>query len=145
MEEQESIFDPTKPLPRESTIVSSGSHFYQIGFSHYPYGSTKRIVICSKPIITNIILIILCIRCIISMTLPEQKPEFYMMIGDLCYFLNLRIKFNGCLIAFYLFGISCNAVQYWNYRHGIRPTYLRPFQLMAGFISPQRIGLTDKQ
>ena len=39
---------------------------------------------------------------------------------------------------------SCDVTHYWNHINGVRPTFLRLFQMMTGSVAPKDIGLTDK-
>src|SRR5258708_29031271 len=124
MEEMDSTFDSSKLLPNDLLIKHAGNHFYKIGLSPFPYGSTKRIIFYSKPIITNIIIIVLLYRSVVSLVIPEQNPEFNIIIGNFCYFLNLQYQINAVLIASYIYTFSCNGTQYWNYKHNIKPSYM---------------------
>ena len=44
-----------------------------------------------------------------------------------------------------LLPISIQLIYYYNYRNGIKPTFLRVFQMMSGLVSPKSLGLTDEQ
>ena len=44
---------------------------------------------------------------------------------------------------FSLFPLTSQLIYYYNHRNGIKPTFLRVFQMMSGLVSPKSLGLTD--
>ena len=131
-------------LPSNLIIKSAGSDFYRIGLSLFPFGSEKRKNIYNpyRIILINVIFII---RAIISSFISDDNKDIFFYIGDFAYFLdvNSRYHLNSCLIFALLITIVSHLIHIWYYKKGVKPSYLKPFEMMSGLFSPQSIGLTD--
>ncbi len=63
---------------------------------------------------------------------------------DFSYFLNGRIHFNNSASLLIFLALISQCIHYLNYRNNIRPTYLKPFEMMSGLIDPQSVDLTNR-
>jgi len=130
----------SQPLPPKMTVMSAGNHFYKIGLSLFVLNSTKRSALYN-PYFVFIIDTILIVRSIIALTI--DNPNLSLMIGDFSYFLNLKIHFNIVIISNLLFCNVAQLIHLFNYKNGIKPNYLKPFEMIAGLTSPKSVGLVD--
>ena len=131
-----------EPLPKELVIPSSGDHFYKYGISLYSVGSVERSKL-NNPIIVFIIPMITIIKSIISLSLIEWKinENILVLIGDWTHFLGVRVHANIMLILCSSFVIYSQFSHFINHRKFVKQTYLTPFVMLAGRVSPLTIGM----
>ena len=91
-----------------------------------------------------ILSIMFLLRCILSLSLSEENPEVFIWIVDFSYFINARIHVNTNIASWLIVALISQYLHYKNYTNNKHPNYLKPFQMMSGFVSPQSIGLTDR-
>jgi hypothetical protein len=77
--------------------------------------------------------------------LPEDKKYLFTIIGDFSYFIGLRIHLNIGFGLSILLALTSQLIYFYNYKSGIKPTYLKVFEMMSGLVSPKSIGLTNKK
>ena len=86
-----------KVLPKSVCISSAGTHLYSIGLSLYkPLNARKDHSLIYRPILVFILLIVCLLRQLLLIIIPEQSQEFYTMVGDITYFMVLRIPIIYC-------------------------------------------------
>jgi len=134
-------FDATELLPPDIIIISAETYLYRIGLSLFKESERTKL---HNPKFIFIINIISIIRSIISLQLPEENVKLFIMNGDFSYFLGIRTHFNIAYCLYILLALTSQLIHYNNYRNNIKPSYLKPFAMMSGLISPQSIGLTDR-
>ena len=69
----------------------------------------------------------------------------FIIISDLDHFLNTGYTMNLTIIMVILFSMTLQLINYNNYRNGIKPTDLRVFQMISGFIAPKNIKINELQ
>jgi hypothetical protein len=137
-------FDASKLLSPNIIIESAGTHLYRIGLSLFQSGSKKRDIFHNLIIIfVNISLVI--IRCLVSFFLRESDEDLVIIIGDFSHFIKAKIQYNFCSIVFFLLPLISQIIHYSNYKKGINASYLKPFEMISGLISPKSIGLTNEE
>jgi hypothetical protein len=136
-------FDPSELLPPEVLVTSAGTHLYHIGLSHFPYG-WKRRKIFHNPLLIALLNVIFVAKCVTSLLVSEENPELFIILFDFSYFLNARIHVNICVIFMIILTLVSQLLHYINYKKNLKPSYLKPFDMMSGLVSPQSIGLTNK-
>src|SRR5882757_5559481 len=89
-------------------IGSAGTHLYTIGLSLYkPYNRHINRHITNNPYFIFALILMLCIRQIIFMTIPgDRSVYFYALIGDVGYILGFRFVYsiiflNLCIIIIF--------------------------------------------
>ena len=135
-------FDPNKLLSANIVINSIDSHLYSIGLSLFKNGKFKRKSF-QNPIIMFIIQLELFIRQYISLSVSEENPEIFVYIGDLGYFFKARVHYAVTAGLISSIGLISQILYYINYNKSIKPSYLRPFEMMSGLIRPKSIGIID--
>jgi hypothetical protein len=136
-------FNPSQLLPPEVLVTSAGSHLYRIGLSHFQNGWKIRKKF-HYPLLIALLNVIFLAKSVTSLLLTEENPELFIIIFDFSYFINARIHFNVCAIVMILLSIISQILHYINYKKNLKPSYLKPFKMMSGLVSPQSIGLTNE-
>jgi hypothetical protein len=131
-------FDPNNILPNDVLINFAANHLYRFGLIPLTDESIER-KRYENPVFKSIINLRLIIRIIISLQLSEENEYIFLLIGDFPYFLKARIHFNTaeCLIT--SIAIFSQLVQYYNYKNDIKPSYLKPFEMLSGLRSPKAL------
>ena len=75
----------------------------------------------------------------------EDNDKTLVIVGDWIYFCGARYHMLVSDLLYIGLALSSQAMHYWYYRRGIKPTYLRPFLMISGQLSPKSIGLSDTQ
>jgi len=131
-------------LQREIILNSAETQLYEIGLCLTCTKSTKRSKF-HNPSLIFFITSISIIKIFISFLLDEEKRYHFIIIGDAPYLMGLRIHFNVAYTLLIIMSISSQLIYYYNYKNGIKPNYLKVFEMMSGSVSPKSIGLTNKQ
>jgi hypothetical protein len=136
-------FDPSELLPPEVLVTSAGSHLYRIGLSHFSYG-WKRRTIFHKPLLIALLHVIFVAKYVTSLLASEENPELFIILFDFSYFLNARIHINISGIFISSLTLVSLLLHYIDYKKNLKPSYLKPFDMMSGLVSPKSIGLTNE-
>jgi hypothetical protein len=136
-------FDPSELLPPEVLVTSAGTHLYRIGLSHFPYGWKRRNKF-HNPLLITLLNVVFLAKCTTSLLVSEENPELFIFLFDSSYFLNSRIHVNiGASFTIILTLVS-QLLHYINYKKNLKPSYLKPFDMISGLVSPKSIGLTNE-
>jgi hypothetical protein len=76
--------------------------------------------------------------------MKEDKYRL-LLIGDYAYFLNGRYFINSAMILWGLLALFSQLLHYWKYYMNESPSYLKPFEMISGSVSPKSIGLMDRE
>jgi hypothetical protein len=134
-------FDVEKPLPSVIAIKSAENYLYRIGLSLFSFGSKTRNRFHNPFFISFII----CVQILKSMTAILMKEDKYklLLIGDYTYFLNGRYFINLAIILWAFMALCSQSLHYWKYYNNESPSYLKPFEMISGFVSPKSIGFIN--
>ncbi len=125
-------------LPENLIIQSSGYHLYKIGLLKKPFEEKKWNRY--NPIIPIVIIGIIITKCFLSLTFSESDQRLLIYIGDWSYFIpGIRIHLNLFVINFW--GLSLVSQLICLLRKGYTQSWLKPFSMMSGIISPKSIEL----
>jgi len=140
------IFRAEHILPQNMILKSAGSHFYRIGLSLFPFGSEKRKRLFNPYFITIIISFSL-LKSMLSLLIPEDDNyyKYRILFGDWVYFMKARLHITITQIIYGLIALISQLLNYWYYKNNISPSYLKPFEMMSGLVSPQSIGLSNRE
>ena len=85
------------------------------------------------------------IRFIIPLLLSDGNETLLLLSGNVFQFLNVTI--HGCITTIFLnlFALISQLHHFYYYKYDIKPSYLKPFEMMSGLRSPKSIGLTDEK
>src|SRR6195952_137217 len=137
--------NPNKCLPPELIIESVDDILYRIGLSFDSLRDPPKRSQFNNPFIVFITLFAILSEKLITLTVNEENDWILKVIGDLGYLIGVRIYINIAFILTSILGLTSQWIYYYNYRNGIKPTFLRVFQMMSGLVSPKSLGLTDEQ
>jgi hypothetical protein len=137
-------FNPRDILVEDIVIKSAGSHLYRIGLSLFPKGSKKRNKF-HNPLFVFIFQFLITIRYVIPLLLSDGNETLLLLSGNIFQFLNMTT--HGCITAIFLnlIALISQLHHFYYYLYDIKPSYLKPFEMMSGLRSPKSIGLTDKK
>src|SRR5580704_9926325 len=62
-------------------------------------------------------------------------------MGDIGNYLELKIHANMLFSLGLIMSITSQFIYYYNYKRGIKPTFVRVFQMMSGLVTPSSVGL----
>jgi hypothetical protein len=144
MEINSNTIHMTSLLPSTLQIPSAGSHFYRRGLSLFRLGGAKRHKFYNPYFVLSMNLIYFC-RSFYTLLTPIENRNIFIYLGDYPYFLNAKIHLNIAATQYYLLSITPQLLNFWMYYKNIYPTYLRPFAMMSGLVTPKSIGLTKRE
>ena len=133
-------FDSNKVLPKSVCIESAANILCQHGLY---YGNELKLKFYQNPILLFILFIIVVIKNTINAMNSEQNAMIIITLGDFTHFLGIRLYFNIALNLFTILIINSQLIYYYNYKTGVKPTFLYVFEMMSGKLSPKSVGLTD--
>jgi hypothetical protein len=136
-------FDVEKPLPSVIVVKSAENHLYKNGLSLFSFGSGKRKRF-HNPFFISFIISIQILKSITAILMKKDKFKV-LLIGDFTYFLNDRYFIDSSIILWGFLALCLQLLHYWKYYKNESPSYLKPFEMICGLISPKSIGLMDRE
>ena len=140
-----SSIDVNKCLPPELTVQSVEHILHRIGLSLDSTKSYPKRNLFFNPFIIFAFLSLHIIREVFANVINEENDLLFKALGTYGYLIGIRRELSICLILLANLCQSFQLIYYYNYRNGIKPTFLRVFQMMSGLVSPKSLGLTDEQ
>jgi len=144
MEIKDENFNSNELIRADLVINSAGTHLYRIGLCHFEIGKLERNRL-NNPSLVAIINGSIFIRSIISILLPEDNTELHIIFGDFSYFYNGSVHFNIAASLLTFMALITQLIHYQNFKKNMKPSYLEPFKMISGLVSPQTIGLSKKE
>jgi hypothetical protein len=138
------VFNPSALLTQDLVIDSAGSHLYRIGLSLYSFGSESRPKL-NKPLIILTVNTMVALRHFICQLLSGENRYQFELLSDWTYFLNGRQVLGVPVILIAFWSNITLFMHYWYYKNDIKPSYLKPFEMMSSLVSPQSIGLYNEK
>jgi hypothetical protein len=135
--------DLDKPLPSVIAIKGAESYLYRIGLSLFSSGSQKRSRF-HNPFFISFIFLVTILKSITAILMKEDKYRL-LLIGDFAYFLNARYIFNTMDVLLASLSLISQLLHYWKYYKNESPSYMKPFEMISGLVSPKSIGLINKE
>jgi hypothetical protein len=135
--------DLDKPLPSVIAIKSAESHLYRIGLSLFSFGSQIRNRF-HNPFFISFIISVQILKSITAILMKEDKYRL-LLIGDFTYFINGRYFLNTSIILIASLLLISQLLHYWKYYKNESPSYLKPFEMISGWVSPKSIGIIDRE
>ena len=132
-------------IPSKMRIDSIDDILYRIGLSFTSVKDRPKRHIIDHPLIVFIIVITFTIERLITVSISEENDLILKVLGDCGHFIGIREPLGTLFLLSTSFLLSLQLIYYYNYRNGIKPTFLRVFQMMSGLVSPKSLGLTDEQ
>jgi hypothetical protein len=136
-------FDVDKPLPSVISIKCAENHLYRIGLSLFSFGSQTRNRY-HNPFFISFIISVQILKCTFAILIKKEK-FIHLLIGDFLYFVDEKSFLNSCMILWGLLALSSQLLHYWKYYKNESPSYLKPFEMISGLVSPKSIGLINKE
>jgi len=136
-------FDANKRLP-PNIVLNYENNLYKIGLNLISSGTKKRSIF-KNPLLIFSLNFVIVVKSIISLLLTEENENLLIINGDFAHLLHVRIHGNICIILFFLFCLISQLLYFYNFKNGIKPIYLKVFDMMSGLVSPKSIGLTNKE
>jgi hypothetical protein len=136
-------FDANKTLPSFIAIKCAENHLYRIGLSLFSFGSQKRNRF-HNPFFISFIISVQMLKSITAIAMKEDKYKL-LLIGDFDYFLNGRNFFNATTVLFTSLALISQLFNYLKYYKNESPSYLKPFEMISGLVSPKSIGLINEE
>ena len=135
--------DVNKRLPKELTVQSVDDILYRIGLS---FESTqmfpKREMFCNPLFISIFMSLFLIKECTLICLSDDHEQIFIYFDGHLK---GIRRHCDIIVITTAILTLSSQFIYYYNYLKGIKPTFLRVFQMMSGLVTPKGLGLTNQK
>jgi hypothetical protein len=76
--------------------------------------------------------------------MKEDKYRL-LLIGDFTYFLNGQYFTNSAIILWGSSALCSQLLHYSKYYKNKSPSYLKPFEMICGLVSPKNIGLINRE
>ncbi len=135
--------DFDKPLPSVFAIKSSENHLCSISLSLFSFETQKRNRF-SNPFFISFIISAQMLKSITAILMKEDKYRL-LLIRDFDYFLNGRYFLTTSTVLFGSLALFSQILHYWNYYVNKSPSYLKPFEMICGLVSPKSIGLINRE
>jgi hypothetical protein len=138
-------FNPDHPLPENMIIKSSGSHLYRFGISnqgvrHYDETDSRF-----NPKFVFAINLVMCIKSVISLYYNDEENEkLFIYVLDFSFFIpGIRIHFNVLAMMLSLLTML-SQILHWYVCSSGKNSWLTPFAMMSGLITPSSIGIINE-
>ena len=140
-----SKFQINQVLPLEMIIEGADSHLYKQGLSLFESMTKIKRKWYSSPILVTLFMIINLVSNMTPFIIDlGVGADNHLIFADSDYFIQSMGVSNYLLSICALIILCSQLINVYNKWNGIKPD-LRLFEMMAGFTSPQSIGLKDKE
>ncbi len=129
---------------RISKYFEKSVHHNRIGLNLISNGPEKRSIFYNPLLLFSVNVIVL-LKSTVSLLTPEENNSLMIIIGDFAHFFGTKTHYNAIIILSIILTLIYQLINFYNYKKGINPTYLKVFDMMSGLISPKSIGLTNKE
>ena len=136
---------PNKCLPPELIVQSVDDILYRIGLSFDSIRDRPKRKLIDHPLIAFIVVLIFMAERLITLIVSEENEQILRILGDVGHFIGFRFNLGTVFVIFSVLPLSSQIFYYINHRNGIKPTFLRVFQMMAGSVRPISLGLTEEK
>ena len=126
-------------LPSELSIQSIDDILYSIGLCHYSVRDRPKRSVINKPIIVLIFVLIQIPMRIVSNTTDNEM--ILLLTADMGHYVTFKEYINIMSILLTLMALFSQMVYFYNHRIGLKPTFVRVFQVLSGSITPSSVGL----
>ena len=128
-----------KVLPEEVVISSVDDLLYEIGLCLTSVRERPKRRAIDSPVVIAVFNLVYLIQRITSITF-ECNHDQLLYLGDFGHYLGSK-HYNLMLIVGGLIVMTSQLNYYYNYKRGIKPTFVRVFQMMSGLVTPNSVGL----
>ena len=136
---------PNRVIPPELVIKDCDELLYEIGLCLTSLRERPKRWKINNPEFIAIINFIFLSERIVSILVPGSERQILLLVGETGRYFNLKVQWNLFFILCSMIGLSIQSVYYYNHRKGIKPTFLRVFQVMSGSVAPLSVGLNDRR
>ena len=128
-------------LPPELTIESIDDILYSIGLCHHSVREIPKRSVINKPLIITLLIITQFLLRVISNT--TKNKEIILLTADIGHFMGIKELINHIFILCFIMTFMSLIVYYYNHSIGVKPTFVRVFQVLSGSITPSSVGLNN--
>ena len=128
-------------LPRELVTLSVDDLLYEIGLCLTSVRERPKRRAIDSPIVIAIVCWLYMVLRIASILIDNNEHGWLLLVGSFGHYIGLKYHFNVFLIFGILLIITSQLIYYYNYKRGIKPTFVRVFQVMSGLVTPSSVGL----
>ena len=136
---------PNCVIPPELVIKDCDELLYEIGLCLTSLRERPKRWPINNPVFIAIITSIYLSERVVSILVPESERQILLLVGETGRYFNLKVQWNLYFILGSMIGLSSQTLYYYNHRKGIKPTFLRVFQVMSGSVAPLSVGLNDRR
>ena len=136
---------PTCLIPPELVIKDCDELLYEIGLCLTSLRERPKRWPINNPVFIAIITSIYLSERVASILVPESDRQMLLLVGETGRYFDIKVQWNLILMLTSMIGLSSQTLYYYNHRKGIKPTFLRVFQVMSGSVAPLSVGLNDRR
>ena len=136
-----SRIDTNLVIPRHLVIPSVDDLLYEIGLCLTSVRERPKRRAIDSPIVIAIVCSLYLVLRIASILIDDNAHGWLLVVGDMGRYIGLKYHFNLMAILGNIMVIMSQSVYYYNYKRGIKPTFVRVFQMMSGLVTPSSVGL----
>ena len=136
---------PNRVIPPELVIKDCDELLYKIGLCLTSLRERPKRWPINNPMFVAITSMVFLCQRVISILVPESERQILLLVGETGRYFNLKVQWNMYFLLACLIGLSSQILYYYNNTKGIKPTFLRVFQVMSGSVAPSSVGLNDRR
>jgi hypothetical protein len=131
-------------IPINLIIPTADTQLYRIGLQwrDLPNNGTRNLL--HHPLIIHLFLWVYAIKTATTLFARVSGERLYVILGDFPYLMHARPHIDVTFIDYCVITITYQLIFYFNYARGISPTFMTLFNVLAGKVSPTRVGLNDR-
>ena len=135
--------DCNEVIPQELAIESIEDILYYIGLSqHSVRDPPKRPTINNPKFLSMFVFVVMIMRVASQFTDDEIT---LVLLTEYSHYLGIKIYLNINTLFLSLIVLFTKANYFRNEKRGVKPPFIRVFQVMSGSVPPSSVGLTDER
>ena len=124
---------------QEMVIPSVDDLLYEIGLCLTSVRERPKRRRINNPIVITIISIIFMTAKLVNSYLDDNQTDIGVLLCDIGRYFGMTHHWNlGCFCTG-LIVVTSQMNYYYNYKRGIKPTFVRVFQMMSGLVTPNSV------
>ena len=138
-------FDPYRKLPEHLIVEDIDDVLYRIGLCFDSVLEEPKCLAIDHPFFGFFFIVIYIAMRMTTYLLPDGNDLVFRALASQGHFIGERQKMDLYFVMLTGNTVLPHMIFYYNHLRGVKPTFLKVFQMMSGRRTPASVGLTDEQ
>ena len=134
--------NPNVCLPPDLVVENVDDNLYRIGLCPHSVRERPKLRPIDHPLCAFVVVSLFLVERVATCALPDQNYYLQIKLGSMGHLLGVGQQLDLCFILVSILSLSSQAIYYLNHRNGVKPAFLRLFQMLSGSLASAQVGLS---